>query len=239
MDSRCPVRPQSPSVLSSHSFLRSPLDASSLTSRLRQDRDSWRTLAREREQDLHASQTEVLKQNDLITTLKNENASLDRHHPKGSQTINISDLHIQQLKTKHDELSNRLQHALRTIARLKKSDRTKDKIQQRNLRLKAALRRVCTRHMSSTPQPDHSIEAALREALALTDARLCDLESSGRALLATLDVRTAAHATNTLHNDDAAPRMPSISNARAAYKQTLLDDAFAQQRENWVEWLED
>ncbi|KAH7356176.1 hypothetical protein BKA66DRAFT_253734 [Pyrenochaeta sp. MPI-SDFR-AT-0127] len=160
----------------------------SLTSRLRHDRDSWRSLAERQKPDLAAAERVVQQQTSTICYLEDENVKLRNRNAEEFSMGQQIFTRFQELISKHDNLADQLNDALRTIIRLKKSDRSKEKVQQRNLRLKATLQR----YTSQVPLPQQIHEdsiATLQEALALANERIGELEAKGEALLEVLERR--------------------------------------------------
>lgn len=138
------------------------------------------------------------------------------------------------LIVRHDSLISQHNEARRSIVRLKKSDRSKGKVQQRNLRLKATLQRFGARGESESAEADANTQAALREALALANERVNELESKGEALLEVLERRDDED-----KGDSAELRTADLLEARLAFQGELEDETFREQRENWAELLDD
>ena len=211
--------------------------AQSFASRLHRDRDNWRSLAQRQTSDVTAAENVIKEQACTIAELQEEKASLDRRleddHSKGKQ------LHsrFQDLITKHDKLVDQLNDALRTINRLKKSDRAKGKVQQRNLRLKAVLQRYTSRGGSSTSLSDAGIEATLIEALALASEHIEDLESKGEALLDALEERNAGSGSDGESEMKERDAAAELLEAEDAFRGVIEDEAFKEQKAGWGDLL--
>lgn len=201
----------------------------SVVSRLRLDRDEWRTTAQIRERRLLSSERELKCQERAVAILEDQNAALRAGHEETVSAQNKLLARFRNAVTKHDKLVDQLNDSDRVIVRLKKSDRTKGKVWQRNLRLKATLGRYTTQAPTT---PDVNTEAALLEALALANGRIEELESKGTALLEALSIWN-----NIPSEEDAYDGTARLVEAESTFQKVLEDETFKEQKENWTELL--
>lgn len=200
--------------------------AQSLASRLRIDRDRWRSAAQDQNRQLLLTDHDRKQQAHIIANLNKENADL-RAGREGE--VSASTKVIQDITTQLNHLANQLTEALRTVARLRRSDRAKGKVQQRNLRLKATLQR----HMSATTStPDESAKAALQEALAMAKERVEELESAGESLLEALDERSDSAGFEEEQDGEA-----KAVEAEVVFRSALEDESSGEMKEQWDELL--
>jgi hypothetical protein len=192
--------------------------AQAVISRLRLERDSWRATAQAQEVQLVSTERDIERQERSITVLQGQNAALRAGHEEDVSNNNRLSARLEHLTAKHDKLASQLQDSMRAAARLKKSDRAKGKVVQRNLRLKATLQRY-TLHASV--EQDEGTEAALMEALAAASERVQELERKGQAVL---DAR---------NNVDSA----KLSEAEVALREVLEDEMAEEMKERWGELL--
>jgi hypothetical protein len=211
----------------------------SLAVRLRRDRDNWRSLALRQEQDLKAAHKDLENQVRSISDIEEENAKLRFRHEEDTRAGKQLYSRFQVLVSKHDKLVIQFNDAVRAVARIKKSDRTKDKVQQRNLRLKATLQRYTSQGTSATTQAAADTEATLREALALASERIEELEMRGEAMLDALERRNDSCGSD----DDEEMRGRDVEarllEAEVAFRGVLGDESFKEQKKIWPELLDD
>lgn len=211
----------------------------SLAVRLRRDRDNWRSLALRQEQDLKAAHKDLENQVRSISEIEEENAKLRFRHEEDTTAGKQLYSRFQVLVSKHDKLVIQFNDAVRAVARIKKSDRTKDKVQQRNLRLKATLQRYTSQGTSATTQAAADTEATLREALALASERIEELEMRGEAMLDALERRNDSCGSD----DDEEMRGRDVEarllEAEVAFRGVLGDESFKEQKKIWPELLDD
>jgi hypothetical protein len=236
-----PPSPKSPQTASrSKQGLLSELSwAQSLTSRLRRDRDNWRSLALRQEQDLQAAHQDLEDQTRSISNIEEENSKLRYRNQEDTTAGRQLYSRFQILVSQHDTLVDQLNDALRTVARLKKSDRTKDKVQQRNLRLKATLQRYTFQGTSATTQAAADTESTLREALALATERIEELESKGEAMLDALERRNDSCGSDEDEGISERDIEAGLLEAEVAFRGVLEDDSFKEQKENWLDLLDE
>jgi chromosome segregation ATPase len=233
--------PKSPQITSrfKHGLLSELSWAQSLTARLRRDRDNWRSLALKQEQDLEAAHRDLEIQARSISEVEEENAKLRFRHEEDITAGRQLYSRFQVLISKHDKLVDQFNDAIRNVARLKKSDRTKDKVQQRNLRLKATLQRYTSQGTSATTQAAADTEATLREALALASERIEELETKGDALLDALERRNDSYGSDDdeeMRGDDA--KVGTLETG-VAFRGVLDDESFKEQKVIWLDLLDD
>ena len=224
---------------SKHDLLGELSWAQSLAARLRRDRDNWRTLTLKQEQDLKAAHQDLEDQARSISGMEQEMAKLRFRHEEdtiaGRQLY--SRFHV--LISKHDKLVDQFNDAMRTVARLKKSDRTKGKVQQRNLRLKATLQRYTSQGTSAATQAAADTESTLREALALANERIEELETKGEAMLDALERRNDSCGSDDEEELERGDVEARLLGAEVAFSGVLEDESFKEQKEIWLDLLND
>ncbi|KAF1920217.1 hypothetical protein BDU57DRAFT_552665 [Ampelomyces quisqualis] len=202
--------------------------------RLRFERDDWRNTARIQEKQLLASQRDLRARGDTIADLENENAALHAAARDGDVSMNNTIFaRYQDAMTKHDKLVDQLNEKDRTIARLKKSDRAKGKVWQRNLRLKTTLQRYASKATSSPANTDANTESSLLEALALAAERIEELESTGAVLLEALGQQNGSCGSEDEEEDSEA----RLLEAEVVFRGVMEDETFQEQKEMWKEML--
>jgi hypothetical protein len=185
-------------------------------SRLRGERDEWRNLAQCQQQNLAL-------QEGTITNLENQiTALLDEQEEAEMEKIGM----FTNFHRAYDKLVRDLVEAKHAIARLKKSDRAKEKVLQRNLRLKATLQNYTAKATAGN-------NSSLTEALALANDRIEDLEVKGEALLEALERLEDCSESGEGEGEDTV----SALEAETAFRGVLEDTAFKEQRERWHELL--
>jgi hypothetical protein len=211
--------------------------AQSLASRLRRDRDKWRSLAQKQEQDLIAAHNHLKQQAHSISEIEQENAKLRTRHEEDTTAGRQLFSRFQELINKHDKLVDQVNDAMRAITRLKKSDRSKGKVQQRNIRLKATLQRYTSQGTSATTQAAADTEATLREALALANDHIEELEITGEALLDALEKRNDSYGSDDGDGMKEGEAEAGVLGAEVAFRGVLEDESFKEQKENWADLL--
>ncbi|KAF1845997.1 uncharacterized protein K460DRAFT_282971 [Cucurbitaria berberidis CBS 394.84] len=209
----------------------------SLVSRLRRDRDSWRSLAQKQGTDLAALEPLIREQTHTISQLEDQKSSLDRRNEDDRSKGKHLYSRFQGLITKHDKLVDQLNDALRAINQLKKSDRAKGKVQQRNLRLKATLQHYTSRSEPSASRSDGSVEATLLEALAATNERIEELERKGEDLLEALERRDNSSGSDDDHEMEEKDEEAELREAKGAFQGVIEDETFKEQKLNWADLL--
>ncbi|KAF1838650.1 hypothetical protein BDW02DRAFT_516223 [Decorospora gaudefroyi] len=207
-----------------------------LASRLRRDRDKCRSLAHKQAHDLTAAHVDLKQQADRISELEEENARLQARHKEDTTVGRQLHFRFHDLVNKYDKLSDQFNQATHTIARIKKSDRSKDKVQQRNLRLKATLRRCMLQGTSATTQAATDTEATLREALAIARDRIEELESYGEAMLETL-VKRNDSCDSERECDEEDDGQARVVEEMVLFRGVLEDGLSTEEKENWAALL--
>ena len=208
-----------------HSTLYSHLHL--LISRLRLDRNTWRDTALDQASELQA-------QPNAICSLMTENAQLRSHRKEDVETITSLSSMLENVVTRYDKLVVDLADARRHLLRVKKSDRAKGKVQQKNLTLKALLNRFGEKGVVARSKADADTEAALREALAAACERVEELEARGEALLDALEERDDASDDEDDMGGDAG-----VLGAEIAFRGILEDGEFKEARKEWADLLEE
>jgi len=147
---------------------------------------------------------------------------------KQASSLSTLDQSLQTLATKHEALVSNLSDMARTLLQLKKSGRAKEKMQQRNLRLKALLNRFSENGVAARDKTDANTLAALKEALAVACERLDELEGRGEALLDALD----RDDDDGDEGSEDGEEMGALE-AEVAFRGVLEDDGFRGMREEW------
>jgi DNA repair exonuclease SbcCD ATPase subunit len=204
--------------------------AQSHISRLRRDRNKWRSLAQKQEQDLITAHQTLEQQTHRISKVEAKNAQHKRQHEEDISAGKQVYSRFQTLATSHDKLVDQVNDSLRTITQLKKSDRSKGEVQQRNLRLKATLKCYTLQGTSAIIRAADDTEATLREALALANERIEELESTGEALLDALDKRNDSCGSEVDEMEEAAAEL-TVLEAEVTFHGVREDDVFREQRE--------
>jgi uncharacterized protein YdcH (DUF465 family) len=127
------------------------------------------------------------------------------------------------MTAKHDSVVEQYNELNRTTMRLKKSDRAKGKVQQRNLSLKA----IMGAHICS----GKGREDALLEALALANERIEELEGAGETLLDALEKHDGDDCSSDGENEDKDEEEMGVFEAQARFRSVLEDEAFHEQKE--------
>jgi hypothetical protein len=198
----------------------------SLVSHLLLERDAWRNTAEIQKRQLCATEEENKRQACAIDILKSQNTTLSAKHDEDIEAHNTLSARFRNVLNNHDKLIDQLNSSERTIARLKKSDRTKGKVWQRNLRLKATLGRLSSQ-VSLTP--DQTAEATLLEALALANERIEELELKGEVLIHALEEHEDSYEED--EDEDGLDRTAHLMEAEVAFRGVLEDEMFREQRE--------
>lgn len=201
--------------------------AQAVVSRLRLERDEWRATAQLQERQLFANDRDFKRQEQAIPVLEDQNAALRTEHEKDVALNNQAFARLNESIIKHDKLVNDLADSTRAAERLKRSDRAKGKVVQRNLRLKATLQRYTSQ---ASLEPDANTKATLMEALALANERIQKLESEGQSLLEVLDERN-----DGLDDPDPA----KLVEAKGAFQEVIEDEDFKAQKEHWEDLMQE
>jgi hypothetical protein len=203
----------------------------SLVSRFRLERVEFCNTAQIQERQLLSNERELERQKREIVIMEDENAALVTRHEEDVSASNRLIALFQGAVAKHDLLVHQLNDAMRTIARLKKSDRAKGKVWQRNLRLKTTLQRFQSHSSSSSAAADTSTEDALQEALAMAEERIEELESRGEALLEALEKQNYSCGSDQDEAEDDALGFGLVE-AEVAFRGVLEDETFREQKEH-------
>jgi chromosome segregation ATPase len=200
----------------------------SLASRLRRDRDAWRSRTQEQEQQLESLAY-------LISVIERGNKQLKAQCDEADSAEAQLLFRLRDLTIKHDKLADDLREARHTITKIRRSDRTKDTVHQINLRLKAAVRLNATKNKSVTTRTAARTESALQEALALAVERIDELECRGEHLLDALERQDDSDDSDD--SDDEGPddreAVAGLLEAQVAFRGALEDESFNEQRQNW------
>jgi len=208
--------------------------AQSVASRLRIDRDEWRTTAQVQEQQSAYHEQELEHQRRAFASLEEQHAALcDERNEIIMANDNLFNL-FREAVTKHNKLADELNESKRATARLKKSDRAKGKVLQRNLRLKSILNRVGMQASSTPAAPDANTEASLLEALAAAIERIDELEGKGEVLLEALETRNDSCGSD----EEEEYGIAKLLEAEVAFQGVLDDETFAEQKQHWEGLLE-
>ncbi|KAF2031710.1 hypothetical protein EK21DRAFT_62579 [Setomelanomma holmii] len=201
-------------------------------SRLRLDRNDWRATAQVQKNQLISSERKIESQRHAIAILEDQNTALRAEREDDVSAFEEVLARFQNVVEKHDKLAEQLNDSMRAIARVKKSDRAKGKVWQRNLMLKTTLQRV--KSHPDAPHGSHHLntEAALQEALALAKERIEELESRGEALLDALEKQDDSCDSNGDGSND-EERAAGLLETEVAFRGVLEDEMFREQKEHW------
>jgi hypothetical protein len=168
-----------------------------------------------------------------IANLENENAALHATHEEDVVANNSIFDRYRDAITKHDKLTDELNEKERALARLKKSDRAKGKVWQRNLRLKTTLQRFTSGAASPAAQTNANTESSLQEALALAAERIEELESTGSKLLEALEERNDSCGSK----DEDEHVEARLLEAEVVFMGVIEDETFQEQKDLWKDLL--
>ncbi|KAF2113069.1 hypothetical protein BDV96DRAFT_478935, partial [Lophiotrema nucula] len=200
--------------------------AKCLISRLRSDRDRWRTQAQQKERDLTTAERKLRQKNVTIASLNDTNRDFASHLEDATKTGEWLTSKYQTLERKVDIITKKWGDADRTIMRLKKSDRAKGKVTQRNLNLKAIL------------SSKIGTEETLIEALNAACERIQELEDAGEELLDALNrASDESDRSDVEDSSDSGICVASTLEAEVKLRGIVEDDVFRTQKENWSEFL--
>ncbi|KAH7402085.1 hypothetical protein DE146DRAFT_454816 [Phaeosphaeria sp. MPI-PUGE-AT-0046c] len=178
---------------------------------------------------------QVLQVQQHATALPDQNCAIARDEHQASVAINNRLLDRLQMElVRQEKLVDQVKDLERGMARLKKSDRAKGKVWQRNLRLKATLQQYALQAEYSLPRFDTNTTALLQEALAIASERIEELGSKGEALLDALE--ESADSDGDL--DEEEKEMKVLESA-VAFRGTMEDETCEALKEHWCELLND
>lgn len=173
-------------------------------------------------------------QRDANALLEEQYAILHAEH---QASVSVNNKMLGRLQTAvigQEKLLDQVKDLEREMARLKKSDRAKGKVWQRNLRLKATLQQYVSRTDLSMSQFDTNRTASLQEALAIASERIEELESNGEALLDALEERDDSEEDRD-HEEKAAKLLGSA----ITFRGVVEDETCSELKEHWRELVDD
>lgn len=191
-------------------------------------RNNQRALSPQQASPLTSTSQRLASQSRTIRTLTSLNADLAAHLGDALAAGKNLLTRFKDVVSKHDALVDQLHEANRAVLRLKKSDRAKGKVQQRNLRLKATIR--------SHQCGGRGREEALLEALALASERIEELESAGERVLDALDGDDSGSEDGDGEGDEEGG--VGLLEAGVVFRGVLEDETFREQKVLWGELLE-
>ncbi|KAF2262570.1 hypothetical protein CC78DRAFT_316473 [Lojkania enalia] len=201
--------------------------AKSLISRLRRDRNHWRTLSLAQRREIKDLSHTFKLSNTKFTNLSNTNKSLQSRLADALATGRSLLGRFHNVSAKCDDLDKKLEEADCNILRLQKSDRAKEKVLQRNLRLKA--------HLGSMAK--QSSEQTLREALNAAIERIEELERVGEKLMEALDKIDENDGSESGEEDSRIGEVDLLE-AEIQFRGVLEDESFRSMKEFWGEFLD-
>jgi hypothetical protein len=210
MSSMTPSKPKL-SLLSELSMMQATV------SRLRAERDEWRNTAECQQQDLALQQGTIANLEEQIASLHTD---LEQDEVERDKMYSYF----------HKHYDHKLDEAERTITRLIKSDRSKEKVAQRNLRLKTTLQRVFNKKATG--------RKALLEALVLAKERIDDLEVKGDMLLEALE-RHDCSQSGEEEDEEEGEHTVTVVEAEVAFRGVLEDSTFREQSAGWNKFLDE
>ncbi|KAF2658325.1 hypothetical protein K491DRAFT_575914, partial [Lophiostoma macrostomum CBS 122681] len=203
-----------------------------LIARLRYDRNQWRT--RSLLQDTHISTltNRLRATKSRVTELTSENTELNSRLNAALVTGNTLLKSFKEVVHKNNTLDDELDEKTRTIARLRKSERAKGKVWQRNLTLKALLHS----RQDASPAPENEkggMHDTLLEALAAANERIAELEGAGEQLLEALDKEQDSDGdASSVEGDEGCG--VGRTEAELRFRNVLEDEGFREAKELWV-----
>ncbi|KAH7069457.1 hypothetical protein FB567DRAFT_456588 [Paraphoma chrysanthemicola] len=214
------------------------LDRFNSTARLRLARDEWRHTAQKHEELLLSQGHELQRQERAIAILGDQNANLRATHEEDESKSKALLNCLQNAKEKYDQLVDEFNDAQRSIAMLKKSDRAKGKVWQRNFCLKAAYNHLTSRSKSDSKSKEKDVQAALQEALAMAHERIEELETTGGVLLEALEKQNDSCGSDENEYED-HDMGAGVIEAEVAFRGVLEDETFHEQKEQWEYLLQE
>jgi hypothetical protein len=202
--------------------------AQSVASQLRVERDEWCNTAQVQERQIAYHEQELEHQRRAFASLGEQHAAVGAERKEIILANGNLFTLFREAVANHDKLADELNESKRATARLKKSDRAKGKVLQRNLRLKSTLQRIGMQASCSPAAPDANTEASLLEALAAATERIDELESKGEALLEALETRD-----DSSENEEEDDGNAKLLEAEAAFRGVLDEESFAEQKQHW------
>ncbi|KAJ4300925.1 hypothetical protein N0V90_003014 [Kalmusia sp. IMI 367209] len=200
----------------------------SQTTFLSTERDYWRTKAHEQEAHITKLKAATEQNTRLIASLTSTNANLEARLTDALAAGNNILRKFRGIKFDNDALRQELGDARRVMMRLKKSDRAKGRMQQRNFRLKA--------HIGSHVCGGKEKEDTLLEALALTNQRIEELEGAGEKLLDALEMEEDNDGDEDAQGD--GRDVCGVLEARVMLRGVVEDEAYEEHKALWADLLE-
>lgn len=198
-----------------------------LTSRLRLDRDRWRSIALQRAAQLETMEQQKQDQERTSSVLRNEISTL----VTASRAVANYNPDVQMVSNTDANLTQQVDDLTIRCKKLTKSDRAKGRSLNRNLQVIVALRSLVARNRS--PEEDsNDNKPALLEALAMALARIEELELHGAKVLGALESLDDTSDEGEL--DDEASKSITLMEAEVAFRNVLEDDTFCENKENWA-----
>lgn len=204
--------------------------AQTLSSRLRLDRDRWRSIALQRSKQLDTMEMQKQERERTIAALRDEVRTLE----PGSGTYskyNNNNNNMQMKSVENTYLTQQIEDLTRTCKQLRKSDRAKGRSIDRNFQLIVALKSLAAKSRTANGLSSNN-EPALQEALAMAITRIEDMELHGTKVLEALE------GLNDTSGEDEAEEQANVEftlvEAEVAFRSILEDDTFREHRENWA-----
>jgi hypothetical protein len=99
------------------------------------------------------------------------------------------------------------------------------------------LHQCASRATSSSAQGDTGVETALKEALAMAQERIEELESKSEALLEALDKHNDSCGSGEDEEMTEGDESANLIEAELAFRGVLEDKTFKEQKDNWEDLL--
>lgn len=198
------------------------------------DRDTWQADAKHQDSQLIASERAFQEQQYVNALLEEQCAILRAKH---QASVAINNQMLERLETaviNQEKLVEQVKDLERGMARLKKSDRAKGKVWQRNLRLKAMVHQYAVRMNLTASPSDTNTTEALQEALATATDRIEELETKGEALLDALE-----GCDNNGDDQDEDEKAATLLESTIAFRGIIEDETSRELKEHWCELLDD
>ncbi|KAH7132189.1 hypothetical protein B0J11DRAFT_503365 [Dendryphion nanum] len=206
-----------------------------LPTRVRCDQTTWRMRFMEQAHALQSKSTQLGKARLIITKLTSTIVGLRARVDDSATSADRITAIYHELSRRQRILIETLEISRLRIARLKKSDRAKDKVQQRNMVLKMLLNNA----RQQVKENDDSEAHTLKEALAAAMGRIRDLEDAGKELSDALTRQDEG--SNASDDEDESTKSRdlgfNVAVAEVQFKEILEDDHFEELKTLWGDIL--
>ncbi|KAF2792651.1 hypothetical protein K505DRAFT_307284 [Melanomma pulvis-pyrius CBS 109.77] len=207
---------------------------SELAARLRLDRDHWRTRSLRQDSQLLAADLHIKAFQHNIFTLTTANTDLQNRLDKAMENYKMRNSDYHTMCDRNYQLIELIENCENRNTKLRKSDRMKEKVHQRNLRLKAQIQgHVCGNKGDN--------EQTILEALAAANERIEELEKAGEKLLDALDWMGDSDGSDSSEEgeeENGELSRVGLVEAEVAFRGILEDETFREHKALWEDLLE-